>query len=218
MNRPLLKYCGQQSLEDLQLSAMSSADYLGFIFYDKSPRYVEPGNAGKWVRETGTKGKQLVGVFVNPTMEEINDVLQKVDLDVIQLHGSEKPDYALKVKKVFGKKVWKAIHHDSLAIHKMEAFSGKADGYVVDVKVKHLWGGTGQSFDWKAVPQYTDEAFRQDVPCFIAGGVSPQNIEQLLSYRPIGIDMASGIEHNGKKSKDKILEIERKVVAVSDLS
>jgi phosphoribosylanthranilate isomerase len=93
----------------------------------------------------------------------------------------------------------------------MRQYAGVADGYVVDSRVSGAWGGTGVAFDWSNVPFYLEEAARQAVPCFIAGGITPENVERLLAYRPYGIDISSGIEENGEKSVEKMKEIEKKV-------
>ncbi|MED5075681.1 N-(5'-phosphoribosyl)anthranilate isomerase, partial [Anoxybacillus geothermalis] len=69
----------------------------------------------------------------------------------------------------------------------------------------------GVAFDWEAVPRYLEEAARQGVPCFIAGGVTPDNIERLLLYRPDGIDISSGIETDGRKDPTKMKQIEEKI-------
>jgi len=212
MNRPLLKFCGNRSFEDVQLSFNSTAAYLGFIFYRKSPRYVESRAVSDWLRNIdGYRRKKWVGVFVNPSLKEIADVLSRVHLDIIQLHGNEHPEWITDLKRHYPVQIWKAIHHEERALNKMQHYEGCVEGFVIDCKAKGLWGGTGQSFDWSAIPGYKNEAARQRTLCFIAGGVSPKNIDQLLSYQPMGIDIASGIEHEGRKSKQLILDIERKV-------
>lgn len=213
MKLPVIKYCGNQTLEDYELVAKSLAHYIGFVFFKESKRYVTPESVAGWIQKTGkAENKKLVGVFVNPQMEDIERVLEVVPLDIIQLHGIEFPQWIEQLKKNTNIKVWKAIHHTFNSLEVMRSYYGIVDGFVIDCKTNKLWGGTGLSFDWSFIPEYQQEAHYQGVPCLIAGGVSPQNIEHLLAYEPMGIDMASGIEADGRKSDGLIQKIERKVV------
>ncbi|MCA1010123.1 phosphoribosylanthranilate isomerase [Halobacillus halophilus] len=218
MKEPIIKFCGNRSLSDLTKTASSSATHLGFIFVRKTKRYVRPELAGRWVRQIRPKQK-LVGVFIDPSIEEIEEVLHFVPLDVIQLHGNEKVSDLLKIKESFGLPVWKVIHHQQNGKNQMEVFQGVADGYLIDSKVKGVSGGTGVRFDWEAIPEYRDIAFEQGVPCLIAGGVTPENVAELIAYRPEGIDISSGIEKDEQKDLSKIQaitkEVERNVASIS---
>ncbi|RLP90426.1 phosphoribosylanthranilate isomerase [Geobacillus stearothermophilus] len=205
-----LKYCGNRSAEDVRAALASGADYLGFIFAD-SKRRVSPAEVKRWLASAPLGGKQLVGVFVNAAAEQIAAVTAELPLHIIQCHGRETPNEVAAVKEVTRRAVWKAIHHDDGALEAMKQYAGMADGYVVDSRVAGLWGGTGVAFDWEAVPRYLEEAARQGVPCFIAGGVTPDNIERLLLYRPDGIDISSGIETDGRKDPKKMKQIEEKI-------
>nr|WP_181555903.1 phosphoribosylanthranilate isomerase [Anoxybacillus caldiproteolyticus] len=206
----LLKYCGNRSAADLQKSANSGAHYLGLIFAE-SKRKVEAHEVKKWLETVSLNGKQLVGVFVNASVEDICKVVRTVPLSVIQCHGSETVEQVVKIKEATNLVVWKAIHHQEDALEKMKQYASFVDGYVVDSRVSSTWGGTGISFDWRHIPFYLEEAERQAVPCLIAGGVNPDNIEELLCYRPHGIDISSGIEKNGEKCTRKMKQIEEKV-------
>lgn len=205
-----LKYCGNRTASDLQKSVQSKADYVGLIFAE-SKRRVEVEAAKQWLKCISLGDKQLVGVFVNAPIDKIIGAASQLPLAVIQCYGDETVEYIAKIKEATGLAVWKAIHHDGNALAKMKQYAGIADGYVVDSRVSGAWGGTGISFDWKNVPFYLEEAARQAAPCFIAGGITPENVEKLLSYRPYGIDISSGIEENGEKSVKKMKEIEKKV-------
>lgn len=206
----LLKYCGHRSLSDLQKGAKSQADYLGLIFAE-SKRKVDAQQVSEWLNTVTLGGKKLVGVFVNETMERISDVARIVPLSVIQCHGDESVEQVANVKAATGLPVWKAIHHEEGALAHMKQYASVVDGYVVDSRVRGAYGGTGVSFDWESVPVYLEEAARQGVPCFIAGGITLENVEQLLIYEPHGIDISSGIEEHGEKSAAKMKEIEKKV-------
>nr|WP_246055338.1 phosphoribosylanthranilate isomerase [Pseudalkalibacillus caeni] len=212
-----LKFCGNASYEDYQAVLESAADYVGLIFAN-SRREVKPETAGSWFNELGKGCKKLVGVFVNPTLGEIERVLKAVPLDVIQLHGSESPEFAGKVKDRFSLQVWKAIHHSDRSIEQMKNYESIVDGYVVDNRTKDKWGGTGKRFDWQQIPFYLEEAEVQQVPLFIAGGIKPENIERLMAFHPYGIDLSSGIETNGRKDIYKMKRIIERMKKNGDTS
>ncbi|MBB6283205.1 phosphoribosylanthranilate isomerase [Geobacillus subterraneus] len=205
-----LKYCGNRSAGDVQAALASGADYLGFIFAE-GRRNVSPREVKRWLAPASLGDKQLVGVFVNASVDQIVSVTEQLPLHVIQCHGRETPAELAAVKETTRRTVWKAIHHGDGALEAMKQYAGVADGYVVDSRVVGAWGGTGVSFDWEAVPRYLEEAARQGVPCLIAGGITPDNVERLLAYRPDGIDISSGIETDGRKDPVKMKQIEEKV-------
>ncbi len=208
MLQPLIKYCGNTSFEDVQVVAKSKAHYIGFIFAN-SQRKVHPDDVNNWLKKVDIQDKKTVGIFVNAELKEIETVLENVPLSVIQCHGTESVDFIKRVKNKTGVHVWKVIHHDKQGPGTMKEFAGVADGYVVDTKVANLWGGSGISFEWKVIPIYQQEARKQGVPCFIAGGIDSNNIENLLSYEIDGFDISSGIEHEGKKDHTIIQTIEK---------
>lgn len=204
MKATVLKLCGNHSLQDLQLSVNSGAPYIGIVFAE-SKRKVAPALCGEWLKQI-EKGEEqkYVGVFVNPTLQEISHVLSHVPLDIIQFHGNESPEEIIEIKLSTDLTVWKAIHHNQNGLKKMKSYNRVADGYVIDSTVKGAWGGTGTSFDWESIPAYNKEAEAQGVQCLIAGGITPLNIDEILVYSPEGIDISSGIETNGSKDGNKI--------------
>lgn len=206
---PVLKYCGNHSYQDVQITANSRAHYLGFVFAE-SKRSVTAHQVQQWLEKIQIPQK-LVGVFVNATLGEIEYVSSRIRLDVIQCHGDETPDYILTLKASLKQRIWKVIHHSQNGIEKMKQYDGLVDGYVIDSKVSGQRGGTGQTFDWSSIPSYQKEAFRQQVPIFIAGGINPQTVKELLLYQPVGIDLSSGIEENGRKSSEIKNQLEERV-------
>lgn len=215
--RPKLKYCGNHSLADVEITMDSRADYLGFIFTRKSRRAVSPFQAAAWLKQTGTMTKkEIVGVFANDSIGFIEKTARIVGLDVIQLHGNESPEFAAEIRKMTGVQVWKVLHHSCLALNTMRLYEGHVDGYVIDTKVSGQLGGTGLSFDWHHVPLYTQEAGRQRATCLIAGGIRPENVGSLLRYHPDGIDISSGIETDFHKDCERIRKIEEKVCGIND--
>lgn len=207
MKQPVIKYCGNKSFEDLAVVANSNANYVGFIFAP-SKRQVDPFQVMEWLKKIEIKGKQLVGVFVNAELSDIEAVISLVPLSVIQCHGTESVTNLMKVKEKTKLEVWKVIHHAENALESMKTYAGVADGYVIDTKVKGVWGGSGVTFDWNYIPHYQEEAQSQGVACLIAGGILPTNIERLLDYEIDGFDISSGIERNGAKDVTLISTIE----------
>lgn len=211
MKRPLIKYCGNKSFDDWCYVVESEADFVGVIFAP-SKRRVTPQQVKNWLEDRPLPNeKKIVGVFVHSNIDEILDVIKNISISIIQCHGQESPQEILQIKEKTGLPVWKAIHHDAGANEKMAAYAGIADGYIVDTKSQNAWGGTGIPFNWTAIPVYLEESKKQGVPCFIAGGVTPVNVGQLVRFAPDGIDLASGIEASEKKCPDLIRKFENEV-------
>ncbi|MED4532184.1 phosphoribosylanthranilate isomerase [Metabacillus fastidiosus] len=211
MVKPLLKYCGIRSYSDLQTVASSQADYLGFIFAD-SKRKVDSKEVKEWLQKVNINGKKIVAVFVNATIEQIETVYQDIKMDVVQFHGDEPISEMNEIKNKLNVEIWKALHQHSETEEEMISYHNIADGFVVDSKVKGQRGGTGVTFDWTVVPKFTEIAKRYNNKLFIAGGVKPDNIEKLLDYHPIGIDLSSGIELDEQKNKEMINELEERML------
>lgn len=202
-----IKFCGNRSLDDVKLTIKSDADFIGFVFAP-SKRRVLPEDVKQWLNEAALKPHQkTVGVFVNATLEAIAHAVTTASLDVVQLHGSETPDFCTQVKETCHVGVWKVIHHQADAIEQMERYAHIVDAFLIDNKSKSQWGGTGTAFDWSFVPRYLETAHTFGKHCFIAGGINAANIQELLKYEPDGIDLASGIETNEQKDERKIAEL-----------
>lgn len=210
MSKPLIKLCGNRSLEDLKLTSKSKADYLGLIFAE-SKRRVEALDVKEWLKEVETEDKQLVAIFVNARLNEIEQVMNELPIDVIQCHGSETVKDIAEIKHHFKREVWKALPHFEGTLSDMKLYAEAADGFVIDSKVKDAFGGTGQTFDWSKVPCYIQAAEEINKTLFIAGGITPGNIEQLLGLHPAGIDISSGVEQNGKKDEALLTRLEERV-------
>lgn len=202
VNRTKVKICGITTLEDARFAAGALADYLGFIFYDKSPRYIEPAKAGaiiNWI-----EGPQKVGVFVNQPLDDVNDIATQTGIDLVQLHGDESPGYC----DMMNLPVIKAFHitpdtkPDDLA-SEMEAYKNSADYFLFDTKINGLYGGTGQTFDWLLLQDLS-----MGKPFFMSGGLNANNIrEAIQKVSPDVVDLSSGLEESpGLKDFDKIEE------------
>lgn len=208
-----LKLCGNHSLSDLQAVASSNANYLGFIFTE-SKRSVDPNDLIIWLKEVSIpEDKRLVGVFVNPTPDEVEDVLKRIPLDILQLHGNEAMKDIVRIKSNVGLPIFKAIHHQPPeSFQLMEELAEIVDGFIIDSKVRGAWGGTGVKFDWEAIPEYTKLATKYNKKCFIAGGITPENVSDCLLFEPPGIDLSSGIENDGKKNSKLIVKLEERIL------
>lgn len=165
-------------------------DFLGFIFYSKSKRFVgfEPSTE---ILAVIPDSVQKVGVFVDETPEKVMEIVASWKLDVVQLHGNESPEYCQQIKNS-GMVVFKAFSVDEqFDFAAMKAYSGVCDYFLFDTKGQ-LPGGTGQKFNWELLENY-----RGDVPFFLSGGIGPDDLEVLRNFkhpRWHGIDINSGFE------------------------
>ncbi|OLP64992.1 hypothetical protein BACPU_19480 [Bacillus pumilus] len=210
---PYVKYCGASSQEDVQCMSQSRADAIGFIFAP-SKRQVNPDHVKQWLKQTKCN-KDVVGVFVNESSETVCEITRLIPLDIVQLHGDETTEEAKIIKQQTGATVWKVFHHEPdlrEMLERMTEFAPFVDGFLIDAKGKGARGGTGTSFAWEAVPSYVQHAKRLSKTCVIAGGVTPASINELLAYGPEAIDLSSGIEENGKKSRSKIKALEERML------
>jgi len=206
-----IKYCGNKTLQDYQITSRSGADYLGFVFA-KSKRQVQVEEVSSWIAQEKSPSKKLVGVFVNQSIDEILYAVDTLKLDVVQLHGDESQEYIQSLGSKVDAVIWKAIHHENdESLKNLEVYQELVEGFVIDKKVGNAYGGTGESFDWSIIPRYISKARSMKTRCFIAGGIKEENLAELLSYYPDGIDISSGIETDFIKDGEKIQAVERRV-------
>ncbi|KMK76433.1 phosphoribosylanthranilate isomerase [Alkalihalobacillus pseudalcaliphilus] len=205
---PKLKLCGNHSSQDLENTMKSEADYLGFVFAE-SKRKVTSEQVTKWLQKYTDEPikQQLVALFVNEEIDVIKQTMEEVPFDIVQCHGSESPQYVEALRKKVKQPIWKVIHSNEQALTYMGSFAGLVDAFIIDYRHEGAWGGTGQRFDWGEIPLYQQEANKQQVPLFIAGGINNTNINQLLTFHVDGIDVSSGIEQDGFKSEQLIAEL-----------
>ncbi|MET3728012.1 phosphoribosylanthranilate isomerase [Fictibacillus halophilus] len=205
-----IKYCGCQSEEDYKLLIESKADLIGFIFAE-SKREVDPTKVNSWIQKYG-KPKKLVGVFQNASLQRINDVISTVPIDIIQCHGTETVDQLKEIRDHSNKEIYKALPYSEHILKEIELYGKVADSLIVDSVAKGQFGGTGIPFSWKEVPNMMRKANALGVTCFIAGGIRPDNVSELIRHNPHGIDLSGGIEENGKKSLKRIETLERMIM------
>jgi phosphoribosylanthranilate isomerase len=180
---PHVKLCGITRPEDAELAASLEAWAIGFILWPQSKRAADPAVAAGIAR-TMRRRLELVGVFVNPTLDEVAHAVEGIGLTHVQLHGDEGPAFCRAVAQRTGARVIKALGIESGAdIRDLERFH--TDFHMLDTG-----RGTGKTWDWRLAAQR-----RSQVPAILAGGLTPENVgEAIAAVRPWGVDVASGVE------------------------
>jgi phosphoribosylanthranilate isomerase len=183
-----VKFCGITDIDDAAEAVRLGAWAVGLIHFHGSPRDVDRGVAGA-IAAAFRRKCEVVGVFVNPTLEEVTRAVEDEGLTMVQLNGAEGASFCAEVQRRTGLKVAKAIHVASAAdVHAAEAF--RTDFHLFDRKAKGAWGGTGESFDWELLRNH-----RSEVPAILAGGLRPDNVAAAIEVtRPYAVDVASGVE------------------------
>ncbi len=200
--RTRIKICGITRLEDALTASALGVDAVGFVFYKNSPRYIEPMKAAAIIRQL-PPFVSAVGLFVNPSQQEIDEVLASCPLGVVQLHGDESPEFCQAQARRVLKAIPVATAEDVL----------KAKQYacpiLLDAKApKGVYGGTGTSFDWSLL-----QGFEHDYPLILAGGLNKDNVLAALSCRAwFAIDVSSGVEvRPGMKDAEKMRDLVARV-------
>ncbi len=202
-----VKICGITNLEDALASLFSGAEAIGFVFYDKSPRYIRPQQAKNISRILPQKIKR-VGVFVNAEVAKVKRIAKLCNLDMLQFHGQESFEYCQKFK---GYKVIKAFRIK--AKEDLEGISGyKTFAYLFDSFSRTKLGGTGNKFNWKILAQ----AVRMEPVIFVSGGLTAGNVRQAVKLlKPDWVDVSSSLESRpGKKDHQKIKRFMQAIRAI----
>lgn len=192
------KICGITNYDDALAAAELGADALGFIFYNKSARYIAPEKAAQIINQL-PENLLTVGVFVNHSRTDINRIVRTSGISVIQLHGNEQP-VDCNYNSV---KVWKAIRPvNGNDLETLQSFN--VDAFVFDTYDKNYYGGTGKTGNWKLAHQAA-----QNHKIILSGGLTPDNITGAIeTVQPAGIDVNSGVESEpGKKDKRKLKKL-----------
>ena len=194
-----VKICGLTNLEDAKAAANLGADYLGFIFYPPSPRYISPEGAFEILKELPSSIKK-VAVVVNANYELLKKLLNG-GFDLIQLHGDETPDI---LKKVPASRVIKVFRvRDSFNRDLLKDWENTY-ALLLDTYKKGTYGGTGETFNWNIAKELVEEGFK----IFLSGGLTPQNVKRAIEkVKPYAVDVSSGVEASkGKKDLNKLKE------------
>lgn len=188
-----VKICGLSTKEAVLRAVEEGADYIGFVFAN-SRRQVTLKQAqtlAKLVPESVKK----VGVFVSPSMEELNEAIHSVPLDLVQIHGDVEEKY-----------------FSSIKIPSIRALQVREGLSIIDTQADYLLfdaplAGSGQTFDWQLL-----DSHQQGKPFFIAGGLHPQNVTKAIAhFHPYAVDVSSGVETDGQKDLEKISQFIKEV-------
>ncbi len=187
----ITKICGIKNEDTLICCEDNSVDYFGMIFYPKSPRNISIEDASNLQKKSENLNINGVGVFVNKNINEIEDIIKKLRLKYVQLHGSEDEEYIKTLKRI-GVKVIKSISISNINDLRNISNYNSSDYFLFDYKPmkNELPGGNAKSFDWNILKN-----LNTDKPWFLSGGISIKNIQEILNdINPFGVDLSSGVE------------------------
>ena len=200
--QPRLKICGITRLDDARYCAAGGADYLGFVMHPGSPRRVEPDvvrGMSEWLH-----GVQKVGVFVDANPDVVNVVSADCGFDLVQLHGSEPPDYGNAIDVPVIKAFRISDSDDADSIRRMiDGYEDAANYFLFDTRSPGAHGGTGQVFNWNTL-----SGIQMPKPFFLAGGLGAGNVgDAVAQTSPYAIDVSSSVERSpGVKDFDLLSE------------
>jgi phosphoribosylanthranilate isomerase len=183
-----VKLCGTTRLEDAEQAVAVGAWAIGFVLWAPSRRACDPAVAAGIARAVRRR-VELVGVFVNPHLDEVVHTVEGIGLTHVQLHGDEGPAFCAAVAQRTGARVIKALRIGSGAdIRAAERFH--TDLHLLDASVAGARGGTGRTWDWNLAAQR-----RSAIPLILSGGLTPENVaDGIAAVRPWAVDVASGVE------------------------
>lgn len=191
-----VKICGITRPEDARVALAAGAHALGLVFYSQSPRAVTAEQATAVALAAGPFAT-LVGLFVNASEADVEQVLDRVPLQLLQFHGDESARQCTR----FGRPYIKAIRmRPELDLEAAMAAHPQASGFLLDAYRKGVPGGTGETFDWQRVPRSADR------PIILAGGLTPDNVaEAVATTQPYAVDVSGGVERApGRKDPGKV--------------
>jgi phosphoribosylanthranilate isomerase len=194
-----VKVCGITRLEDAELAVEHGAWALGFILWEPSPRAADPAVAAGIARAMRRRA-ELVGVFVNASLDDVARAADALGLTHLQLHGDEGPAFATEARRRTGCKVIKAARIASGAdLQALERY--RTDFHLLDTRVEGKQGGSGASWDWELAGHR-----RSTIPAILSGGLTAENVaDGIAAVRPYAVDVASGVEASpGIKDPEKV--------------
>jgi phosphoribosylanthranilate isomerase len=200
----LVKICGLKTAESLDVALEAGADLVGFVFFPPSPRHLDGPTARALGRRVGGRA-QKVALTVDADDVLLAAILELLEPDLLQLHGSEPPERVAAVRERFRRPVMKAIHVETAADFCMvPAYAAVADRVLFDARPPQdatRPGGLGNRFDWKLL-----QSIAPGVPFMLSGGLDPDNVAAALAMtRAPGVDVSSGVERApGEKDPEKI--------------
>ena len=198
---PKVKICGMTNAETIKTAIKHKVDYLGFVFYPKSPRNLTPNQAKELTKNIPQNVKR-VAVLVNAKDEFIEQI--KDYFDCFQLHGHEDVKRIKELKQKFNKGIIKAIRvTDEASARTFSQFEDEVDMLIFDSPAMEKTA----KFDWQILSK-----LKITKPYLIAGSININNVDEILKYNPTGVDVSAGVESSvGIKSNEKIIEFLDKV-------
>lgn len=196
MSRTRVKICGITRVQDAVAVVEAGADAIGLVFYGPSPRNVDIDMAAE-IAAVVPAFVTIVALFVNPSVEEVHNVLKKVRIDLIQFHGDEDNDFCSQFQRPFIKAI--RVRQASDVVASRLRFPN-AVGFLLDSYKPGVPGGTGETFDWSLIPQEHANSI------ILAGGLEPDNVANAITQvRPFAVDVSGGVElSKGIKDPGKI--------------
>jgi len=193
-----VKICGLTNYRDAAAAVDLGADLLGFNFYPESPRFITPEQAAQIINKLPAF-IHVAGVFVNASLDQIKEAISECNLDWVQLHGDESPEFCESLLSI-NVRTMKAIRvKDQEDIERAESFF--TDAVLLDAFDPEKYGGTGLTFDWNIIGHISKRIF-------LAGGINPDNVAAAIGLGVYGIDVCSGIETSpGKKDHRKMKKL-----------
>jgi phosphoribosylanthranilate isomerase len=210
---PKIKFCGITSRTDGERAVAAGAWAIGLVFWPHSPRACKP-DAAVEIAAALKRRVEVVGVFVNPTLEEVTRAADAVGLTMLQLHGDEGPAFCSEAARRTGCKVIKAARVRSGA--DLQALSSfHTDYHLLDSYTPDAPGGTGQTFEWDLARTH-----RGKLPVILSGGLTPENVaEAIRAVRPFAVDVATGVERApGRKDPDRLQAFAASVRGVASVA
>lgn len=198
-----IKICGITRLDDAIAAAEAGADALGFVFYEKSPRFISPVQA-KTICQQLPPFITCVGLFVDETSAKVLEIADDLHLDLLQFHGDESAQYCEQFSYPWIKAL--RVKADTHIQETIDDYS-KSKGILLDSYVAGIQGGTGTIFDWSLIPKNISK------PIILAGGLTVDNVSQAIqACRPYAVDVSGGVEvRKGIKDHDKIKQFIKNV-------
>lgn len=200
MTSTRFKFCGLTEPKDVDAAVAAGAAYVGFVFFPKSPRNLDPG-AARDLALLVPPGTAKVGLVVDADDATLDQIMQTVPLDMLQLHGKETPERVAEIRGRYGVPVMKAVGvAEAGDLEAVERYATVSDQLLIDAKPPKggdLPGGNGLAFDWRLIT-----GRRWPVPWMLAGGLTSGNVAQAVAMTgATQVDVSSGIEESpGRKS------------------
>lgn len=194
-----IKICGLSREEDITMANTYKPNFIGFVFYPPSARYVSPEKAAQ-LKGKLALGISAVGVFVNEEISLIESLCAQGIIDMVQLHGDEDEDYIRQLKEVVQNPIIKAVRvknaGEILAAEKLPC-----EYLLLDTYREYNYGGSGEAFDHRVIPPIKK-------PYFLAGGLNASNMGKAArTCKPFAFDVSSGCETNGYKDDRKFMGV-----------